>query len=64
VHRDHLKSYDGRKIQEKFDMKGLVHSFHPPYSPELSPCDFWFSGMAKDKREIGNFTHFKIFSVV
>jgi hypothetical protein len=43
------KSHDDRKIQEKFDMKGLVRSPHSPYSPDLSPCDCWFVGMAKGK---------------
>jgi hypothetical protein len=47
VHMDHSKSHDGAKIQSKFDIKGLVRSPHPPYSPDLSPCDFWFFGMAK-----------------
>jgi hypothetical protein len=22
---------------------------HPPYSPDLSPCNFWFFGMTKEK---------------
>jgi histone-lysine N-methyltransferase SETMAR len=30
-------------------MKGLVRAPHPPYSPDLSPCDFLFFGMAKGK---------------
>jgi hypothetical protein len=50
VHIDHPKSQDGRKIQEKFDTKGFVRSHHPPYSPDLSPSDFWCFGMAKGKR--------------
>jgi hypothetical protein len=45
----HSKSHDRGKIQEKFETKGLVPSPHPPYSLELSPCDFWFLGMAKRK---------------
>jgi transposase len=49
VHMGHSKNHDGGKIQGKFDMKGLVRAPHPPYSPELSPCDFWFVGMAKGK---------------
>ena len=24
-----------------FDQDGNQDSFHPPYSPELAPCDFW-----------------------
>jgi hypothetical protein len=46
VHMNHSKSHDGGKSQSKFDTKGFVRSPHPPYSPDLSPCDFWFFGMA------------------
>jgi hypothetical protein len=46
---DYSKSQDGGKIQGKFDIKGLVRSPHPPYSPDLSPCDFCFFGMTKEK---------------
>jgi hypothetical protein len=46
---DYSKSHDGVKIQGKFDIKGLVRAPHPLYSPDLSPCDFWFFGMAKGK---------------
>jgi transposase len=46
---DHSKSHDGGKIQGKFDMKGFIRTPNPPYSPDLSPCDFWLFGMAKEK---------------
>jgi histone-lysine N-methyltransferase SETMAR len=49
VKMDHSKSHSGGKIQEKIDRKGLVRCSHLPYSPDLSPCDFWFFGMAKEK---------------
>jgi hypothetical protein len=49
AHIDHSKSHDGGKIHGKFDMKCLVRALHPPYSTALSPCDFWFFGMAKGK---------------
>jgi hypothetical protein len=45
VHMDHSESHDGGKIQEKFDQKGPVHCPHPPYSPNLNLCDFWFFGI-------------------
>jgi hypothetical protein len=47
VHMNHLTIHAGAKIQSKFDSKGLVRSPHSPYSPDLSPCNFWFFGMAK-----------------
>jgi hypothetical protein len=46
---DHSKSHDDGKIQGKLDMKGLVRAPHPPYSPDLSPWDFSFFGMAKGR---------------
>jgi hypothetical protein len=45
----HSTSHDGGKIQGNFDTKGLVRGPHPPYSADLSPCDFWFFGLAKGK---------------
>jgi hypothetical protein len=49
LHMYHSKGRDDRKIQEKFDTKGLVRSPHPLDSPDVSLCDFWFLGMAKGK---------------
>jgi hypothetical protein len=46
---DYSKSHEDGKIQEKIDRKGLIRCPYPPYSPELSPCDFWFFGMAREK---------------
>jgi hypothetical protein len=46
---DHSKNHDVGKIQAKIDRKGLVRCPHPPYFPDLSPCDFWFFGMVKEK---------------
>jgi hypothetical protein len=46
---------------EKFDMKGFVRAPRLPYSPGLSPCDFWFFGMIEGKFRIRNFIPFKIF---
>jgi hypothetical protein len=46
---NYSKGHDSRKIQEKFETKSLARSPHPSYSPDLSPCDFWFFGMAKRK---------------
>jgi hypothetical protein len=62
VDMDHSTSHDGAKIQSKFDTKGLVRPPHPPYCPDLSPCDFCFFGMAKGKRRIGSSTRFETFA--
>jgi hypothetical protein len=49
VHLDRSKSHHSRKIQGKFDVKDLGRTPHPPYSLDLSPCDFRFFGMTKGK---------------
>jgi hypothetical protein len=58
AHMKNLKSHDGCKIQEKFDTKGLICFHHPLYSPDLSPCDFCFFGMAKRKMRDREFDTF------
>jgi histone-lysine N-methyltransferase SETMAR len=30
-------------------VEGLGRAEHPPYSPDLSPCDFWLFGFLKEK---------------
>jgi hypothetical protein len=47
AHIGHSKNPDGAKIRGQFDTKGVVRSPHPPHAPDLSPCGFWFFGMAK-----------------
>jgi histone-lysine N-methyltransferase SETMAR len=43
VHTGH----DGSKFVSKFNKHQIARSPHPPYSPELSPCDFWLVGVLK-----------------
>jgi hypothetical protein len=33
----------------EFDRRRLGRAQHPPYAPELSPCDFWPFGFLKEK---------------
>jgi histone-lysine N-methyltransferase SETMAR len=33
----------------EFDRRRLGRAEHPPYSPDLSPCDFWLFGTLKEK---------------
>jgi hypothetical protein len=48
THRS-LKSHDGGQVHEKFDRKGLGRCPHPPYSPDLSPCDYGSLGWRRNK---------------
>jgi transposase len=41
--------HNGRKVTDEFDNRKLQRVAHPPYSPDLSPCDFWLLGMLKQK---------------
>jgi transposase len=49
VHMDNSMCHNGTKITEKLEKRHIVRAPHPPYSPDLSPCDFWFFGILKRK---------------
>jgi hypothetical protein len=44
---DNSMVHNGSKVVSKFDMNHIARSPHQPYSPDLSPCDFWLFGMLK-----------------
>jgi hypothetical protein len=46
---DSSKCHNGAKITEKLEKRHIARVSHPPYSPELSPCDFWLFGILKQK---------------
>jgi histone-lysine N-methyltransferase SETMAR len=37
---DNSMCHNGAKITEKLEKRHIVRAPHPPYSPDLSPCDF------------------------
>jgi hypothetical protein len=39
--------HNASKVVLKFDKHHIARSPHPPYSRDLSPCDFWLFGMLK-----------------
>jgi histone-lysine N-methyltransferase SETMAR len=43
------KCHNAKKITGKLQQKQVTRALHPPHSPDLSPCDFWFFGMVKQK---------------
>jgi transposase len=49
VHMDNSMCHKGAKITEKLEKRHIARAPHPPYSPDLSPCDFWLSGILKQK---------------
>jgi hypothetical protein len=49
VYMDNSMCRNGRKIQEYCARKKMTKTPHPVYSPDLSPCDFWFFGDTKEQ---------------
>jgi histone-lysine N-methyltransferase SETMAR len=49
VHMDNSMCHNGEKIVGEFQRKDLTRMPHQPYSPDISPCDFWFFGMVKQQ---------------
>jgi hypothetical protein len=43
------KCHNAKKITRKLQQKHITRAPHPPHSPELSSCDFWFFGMVEQK---------------
>jgi hypothetical protein len=41
--------FHGPKVTDQLDNLKLDRVPHPPYSPDLSPCDFWLFEMFKQK---------------
>jgi transposase len=49
VHMDNSMCHNGAKITEKLEKRHIARPPYPPYSPDLSPCDFWLFGILKQK---------------
>jgi hypothetical protein len=55
VHTDDSMGHNGSKVVSKFDNHHTARLPHPPYSPDLNPCDFWLFGMLKGILKDGEF---------
>ncbi|KAI6647565.1 Transposase [Oopsacas minuta] len=40
-HHDNAPAHTARKTKDYIKQSGLELIDHPPYSPDLAPCDFW-----------------------
>jgi hypothetical protein len=49
VHMDNSMCHNGNKISEKLTKGSIERPPDPPYSPDISPCDFWLFGMREHK---------------
>jgi histone-lysine N-methyltransferase SETMAR len=56
VHMDNSMCDNGRKMTDEFDNRKLQRVAHPPYSPDLSRCDFWLFVMLKQKMKDREFS--------
>jgi histone-lysine N-methyltransferase SETMAR len=45
---DNSRCHNGRMATAEFNRRRLGRAEHPPYSPDLSPCDFWLFGFLKE----------------
>jgi hypothetical protein len=41
LHHDSATAHDTLTVQEFLAKKSILKLDHPPYSPDLAPCDFW-----------------------
>jgi histone-lysine N-methyltransferase SETMAR len=49
VHIDNSRCHNGRMATAEFNLRRLGCAEHPPYSPDLSPCEFWPFSFLKEK---------------
>jgi histone-lysine N-methyltransferase SETMAR len=49
VHFDNAPIHNTKVVDEVIELLGLKKMSHPPYSPDLSPCDFFLFGYVKDR---------------
>ncbi len=49
IHMDNCRIHNSRATSIKIENMKLERAPHPPYSPDISPLDFWFFGYAKGK---------------
>ena len=44
---DNAKAHDAFEIENFLNEEGIKLMPHPPYSPDLSPCDYWLNDYIK-----------------
>jgi hypothetical protein len=51
----HLDNATPYQAPRHFDCLGIIRFSHPPYSSDLTPCNFWLFGTLKRKLERSTF---------
>jgi transposase len=41
LHHDSAPAHDALKVNEFLAKNSITKMVHPPYSPDLAPCNFW-----------------------
>jgi hypothetical protein len=49
VHMDNSRRHDGQRVVDRMRRNRIIGLDHPPYSPDLSPCDFWLFEVSKHR---------------
>ena len=44
---DNAKAHDAQEVKDYLKQEGIGLVPHPPYSPDLSPCDYWLNSYIK-----------------
>jgi histone-lysine N-methyltransferase SETMAR len=47
VHSDNARPHTAKKVSDFLEQNGMEKAPHPPYSPDLAPCDFYLFGDVK-----------------
>jgi hypothetical protein len=47
VHSDNARPHTPKKALDFLGQNGMERAPHPPYSPDLAPCDFYLFGYVK-----------------
>jgi hypothetical protein len=49
VHTDNSMCHNGHRVVDELRWLKILRAPHPPYSPDISSCDFWIFGDFKRK---------------
>ena len=51
LHFDNSPIHKSKQSLQKIEELGMILLEHPPYSPDIAPCDFWLFGFIDEKRK-------------
>jgi transposase len=56
LHHDDARAHDMLAVREFMAKKLILKFDHPPYSPDLAPCDFWLFPKLKTTLKVHRFS--------